>query len=303
MFGTSIHWTTFFLLLIDLFLLIIAFIKSSKLKHRNLNSYLILSGLFVLYNLTGGFLPFKEFSGPFILQYIITYSVALTTGVYLYYYIYKEYDIQVLGQHLTIKNIAISSVFFLLGLFLIPYLITNSIDISRAFFTIPVSAVTLYFVFSFYNRISKQKNSNSFVLRRNRLSVISVGCMSLLPLLTLIGDYQWLTFPIINLSFFLITAIEIDRYIYFLENRTKMSEVFDYYKNTSQKGSHSTLINNGLTIREIEIALSIFDNKTYKEIGEEYFIAKNTVSKHASNIFKKTNVKNRLQFLKKFGKR
>lgn len=302
MFGTSIHWTTFFLLLVDTFILILVFIKSSKLKHSNLNGYLILAGLFVLYNLTGGFLPFEGFPGPFILQYIITYVVAMAMGIYLFYYIYKEYDIRILGKHLTIKNLAIYAALCFLGLFLIPYFITNSLHIARVFFTIPVSAISIYFLFAFNRRISKQKNPSSFALRRNRLSVLSVGCMSLLPLLTVIGDNQWLTFPIVNTSFFLISAIEVDRYIYLLEHRSKMSKVFNYYKKSGNQGLAPALVSNGLTRREIEIALSIFDKKSYREIGEEFFIAERTVSKHASNIFKKTGVNNKIEFLKEFRK-
>ncbi|QCX00578.1 helix-turn-helix transcriptional regulator [Aggregatimonas sangjinii] len=301
MFGTSIHWTTFFLLLVDTFILIFVFIKSSNLRHSNLNGYLILAGLFVLYNLTGGFLPFEGFPGPFILQYVITYGVAMVTGVYLFYYIYKQYDIQVLGQLLTIKNLAIYGALCFLGLFLIPYFITDSLNIARIFFAIPLSIICLYFLFAFYMRISKQKNPSSFGLRRNRLSVLSVSCMALLPLLTVIGDNQWLTFPIVNTSFFLISAIEVDRYIYLLEHRDKMSKVFNAYKKSGKQGLAPTLISKGLTRREIEIALSIFDRKSYKEIGDEFFIAERTVSKHASNIFKKTGVKNKIEFLNRFG--
>lgn len=301
MFGTSIHWTTFFLLLIDLIILIFAIIYSTRLKHNNINRFLILSFLFVLYNFTGGFLPYENFPGPFILQYIVTYSVSLTMGIYLFYYIYKEYDIRILESFLTIKNLVIYGTICFLVLFLLPYFITNSVDKSRVYFTIPISAICIYFFIAFYKRLSFQRKTSPFALRRNRLSLISVGCMALLPVLTVIGDYQWLTFPIVNTSLFLILAIEIDRYIYLLENRNKMIEVFDFYNKAQDSSLPDKFISDGLTRREIEIAVSILDNKTYKDIGEEFFIAEKTVSKHASNIFKKTNVHNRAEFLIRFG--
>ena len=137
-------------------------------------------------------------------------------------------------------------------------------------------------------------------MRRNKLSLISITSIALLPILTVIGDYQWLTFTIINISFYTIAAIEIDRYLYFLENKAKMSEIFSYYNTMLEVPITSDFYNNGLTRREIEIALSILDDKSYKEIGEDFFIAESTVSKHASNIFKKTNVKKRTEFLRKF---
>ena len=135
---------------------------------------------------------------------------------------------------------------------------------------------------------------------RNKLSILSVTCMGLLPILTVIGDYQWLTFTIVNISFFAITAIEIDRYLYFLEHKKKMSALMNYYKYEKEKELSPKFYKRGLTRRQIEMAMSILDERTYKEIGEEYFIAEKTVSKHASNIFKKTGVKNRTEFLDRF---
>ncbi len=299
MFGTPIHWTTFFLLLVDIILLVVAFVQSHNHRYNNLNSYLTLASLFVLYNLTGGFLPIANFPGPFILQYIITYGVALTMGIYLFYYIYKEYDIRILNYHLTIFNISVYAVLCFFGLFLFPYYLTGSINIARIAFIIPVSLVCLYFLWAFYNRISSPKNSNPLVLRRNKLSFLSLLCMIFLPILTIIGDYQWLTFPIVNSSFFAITAIEIDRYHYFLRHQRKMSKVFNYYKRHADKLTPK-FYRKGLTRREMEIAMSILNNKSYKQIGEDFFIAESTVSKHASNIFKKTEVENKRLFLDSF---
>ena len=297
MFGTSIHWTTFFYLLIDTFIVSVVFFQSKKNRQNNLNRYLILGLLFVIYNLTGGFLPFENFPGPFILQYIITYGVALIMGIYLFYYIYKEYDIEFLNSHLTISNISIYGALCFFGLYLFPYYLTKSIDTARMSFTIPVSLISMYFLYSFYQKISTPENKNKSALRRNRLSLLSVACIAILPSLTVIGDYQWLTFTIVNISFFAITIIEIDRFHYFLEHKKKMAGVFNFYKDNRL---NSKFLKKNLTRREIEIAMSILDSKSYKEIGEDFFIADSTVSKHASNIFKKTNTKNRIEFITRF---
>lgn len=300
MFGTSIHWTTFFYLLVDSVILLFVLIRSAKYQHHNLRRYSILAAFFVVYNATGGFLPFEDFPGPFILQYIITYGVALSMGIYLFYYIYEEYDIEFLTVHLTISNISIYGTLCFLGLYLLPYYFTGSIDIARICFTVPVSIICLYFLWALYKRISKMDHPNPFVLRRNRLSLLSVACIVLLPMLTVIGDYQWLTFSIVNGSFFAITAIEVDRYHYFLEHRKKMDEVFNFYKMGKNRNMGPNFMNRGLTQREIEIAVRMLDGKSYKEIREEFFIAENTVTKHASNIFKKTDAKNKSDFLARY---
>lgn len=300
MFNTSIHCTTFFYLIVDTFIVLFVFSQSTRLKHTNLNRYLFLGTLFVAYNLTGGFLPIENFPGPFILQYLITYGVAITMCLYLVYYLYKEFDIVFLRTHFTIRRITIFIILCFIGLFLLPYFLTDSLDMARAFFTIPVSIICLYFTLAFYRRISNPKSANQFILRRNRFALISITCISLLPLLTLVGDYQWLTFSVVNLAFYAITGIEIDRYLYFLENKGKLAGVFDSKKKIKGSVFELKFLNKDLTRREIEIALFILESKSYRQIGEDLFIAENTVSKHASNIFKKLHVKNRAVFLKDY---
>ncbi len=300
MFGTSIHWTTFFYLLIDTFIVLFATIQSFNLKRKTLKRFLTLGIFFILYNLTGGFLPIDNFPGPYIVQYIITYAIAIALCVYLAYYLYKEYDITILKDHFSIKNISIMMSMCFVFLFLIPFYATDSVDIARAAFTLPVAGLALYFLRAFQQRIKNIPKRNSFTIRRYKLSMLCIICIALLPLLTIIGDYQWLTFTVMNSAFFAITTIEIDRYLYFLENKNKMFEVFSFYRENKEKLSDSKLIYQSLTRREIEIAISILNRNTYKQIGENFFIAERTVSKHASNIFKKTGVKNKVEFLKRF---
>ncbi|TQI69666.1 regulatory LuxR family protein [Gramella sp. Hel_I_59] len=303
MFGTAIHWTTFFYLLIDTFIVLFTLYFSRKKTRSSLRRFLYLGILFIVYNATGGFLPIDNFPGPFILQYIITYGVAIALCVYIVYYLYKEYDIVVLKFNSSIKNLAIlASVSFVI-LFLIPYFLTNSLNSARFLFTIPISVIAFIFLFIFYRRISNPSNPNPFILRRNKLSMVSVASIALLPICTVIGDYQWITFTVMNLAFFAITAIEADRYLYFIENNNRMYEVFALKKKQRDESVERKIIYEDLTRREIEVALSILSNLSYRNIAKDLFIAESTVSKHASNIFKKTGVKNRREFLKRFRKK
>ncbi|KAA2243571.1 response regulator [Chitinophaga agrisoli] len=54
-----------------------------------------------------------------------------------------------------------------------------------------------------------------------------------------------------------------------------------------------------LTTREVDIARLICEGHSYKEIGDNLFIAERTVKKHAQNIFEKTNVSNKVQLINK----
>lgn len=303
MFGTSIHWTTFFYLIIDTVIVLFTLYFCGKKTRSSFKRFLFLGLLFIAYNATGGFLPIDNFPGPFILQYIITYGVAIILCVYIVYYLYKEYDIVVLKYNSSIRNLAIFTSVSYIILFLVPYFVTGSLDSARFLFTVPISVAAIIFLFIFYRRISNPSNPNSFILRRNRFSIVSVGSIALLPICTVIGDYQWVTFTVMNLAFYAITTIEVDRYLYFIENNNRMYEVFALKKKQKDEVTESKIFYEDLTRREIEIALSILSNLSYRNIAKDLFIAESTVSKHASNIFKKTGVKNRREFLKRFRKK
>jgi len=282
---------------------LIAFYISSKKPRSGIRRYLYLGFMFIVYNATGGFLPVQNFPGPFIIQYIITYGVAIALCVYIVYYLYKEYDIVILKFNLSIRNLAILSSVSFIALFLIPYFLTNSLNSARFLFTIPISIIAFIFLYIFYRRISNPINPNPFILRRNKLSVISVVSIALLPICTVFGDYQWITFTVMNIAFYSITAIEVERFLYIIENNNRMYEVFALKKKQRDESIERKIIYEDLTRREIEVVLSILSNLSYKNIARDLFIAESTVSKHASNIFKKTGVKNRREFLNRFCKK
>ena len=55
--------------------------------------------------------------------------------------------------------------------------------------------------------------------------------------------------------------------------------------------------NKKLTDRELEILNGILNNQSYKTLAERFFISESTVTKHASNIFKKVNCKNKKELI------
>ena len=82
-----------------------------------------------------------------------------------------------------------------------------------------------------------------------------------------------------------------------------MYKIFSWNEKQNDHLIKNGIVYQNLTRREIEVSLSILSNLTYKEIAKDLFIAESTVSKHASNIFKKTGVKNKRQFLTRFRKK
>ena len=51
----------------------------------------------------------------------------------------------------------------------------------------------------------------------------------------------------------------------------------------------------GLTEREVDVLKLIAAGRSNREIGEQLFIALNTVARHVSNIFSKTDSSNRAE--------
>lgn len=300
MFNTTIHWTTFFYLLIDTAIVLFAFYQSIILKNVTLKRFITLGIIFLMFNLTTGFLPIIDFSGPIIIQYIVSYGVAMTLCLYIIYYLYREFNITILEYNSSLLNLSILVGSSFILLFLIPYFFTESLIFARYMFKIPISAIAISFAVIFIRKISNPRNPNSFVLRRNKLSIISVISIALLPIITTFGSYQWLTSTVMNTAFYAITIIEVDRYIRYLKTQLKICYVHIPYSNHLIEATKVQNDLKELTKMELILFSAILEDLNYKSIGQNLHIAENTVSKHASNIFKKLKVKNRVEFIRKF---
>lgn len=61
-----------------------------------------------------------------------------------------------------------------------------------------------------------------------------------------------------------------------------------YSKRRAYEKNFDTLLDHGLTIRQVEIARRIFQGKTSAQIADELFLSKHTVDTHRRNILKQT---------------
>jgi DNA-binding NarL/FixJ family response regulator len=120
------------------------------------------------------------------------------------------------------------------------------------------------------------------------MGLSSILSIILLPLLTYFGDFQPITQPLVTMAFFIVTTMEINSYLYRLKN------TFILKRNIGKEYN--------FTNRENEIAIQIIKGNSYKKIAENMFLAYSTVRKHASNVFIKSSVSNKEDFIKKFKK-
>lgn len=289
MFGTSMHWSAFFLCIvigiIAIYQLIYIIMIKKKTDLQKKVRYLLLSLIFLLYILLNALLPYPSFPYPFIFQYIITYGIAITMCVYAVWYLVREFDINLSSYLLKTQSLFLILISSFLVFFIIPYFIFSSLDIARlSFIFIPIF-LSVFLVNKYIKLLNSIGKNHQYFNGQILLGQIAIFPILMLPILTLIGDYQFLTFPIVSLTFFLITVMEIKSYMYKLKSQYVFgsSDIDQYY----------------FTSREKEIVLQIIEGYNYNEIAENMFISSGTVRKHASNIFIKTGVTSKKDLLRK----
>lgn len=289
MFGTSMHWSALFLCIVIGIITIyqVVYIALTR-KKRDLQKkirYLLLSTIFFLYVFLNALLPYSSFPFAFILQYVITYGVAIIMSVYVVWYLTREFDISLSGYVLKTRYLFLILIFSFLGFFIIPYFVFSSLDVARWSFMIVPIVLSVFLVIKYIKLLNSLGKSYQYFNGQVLLGQIAIFPIVMLPLLTLIGDYQFITFPIVSLTFFFITIMEVKSYMYKLKNQYVFgSSNIDQYDFTS---------------REKEIVLQIIEGYNYNEIAENMFVSSGTVRKHASNIFIKAGVTSKKDLLRK----
>jgi DNA-binding CsgD family transcriptional regulator/uncharacterized membrane protein len=287
-YASSMHWVVLFLCIVIGIIIIFQLFNIGLGTQQNIKSkyrYLILAIIFILYNILNGLLPDENFPGPRILQYVITYAISIVMCIYLVWYLYKEFNIKTPNTFFKIKNLTVILSLSFALLFIIPYYYTGSLDFARSLFLIFPTFLSLIFIVYFFLIIKKKTIRDRYFKIQTYLGLSSIFSLVLLPALTYFGDFQPITHSVMTSSFFFVTIMEVNSYLYRLKNTYRLDQdIANLY---------------GLTNRENEIVLQIIKGDSYKKIAENMFISYGTVRKHASNIFSKTNCSNRKELIEK----
>ena len=290
-YSSSMHWIVLFMCIVIGLIIIfqLSRIVFGKQKANKVDyQYLILAIIFLLYNVLNGLLPNSSLPGPLFLQYLATYSISLIMCVYLVWYLYKQFNIITPNRLFKVKSLIVILSICLVFLFIIPYYYTGSLDFARSLFLIFPTILSISFMAYFFTIIKQEVKRQRYFKVQTYLGLFSILSIILLPLLTFFGDFQPITQPLVTMAFFIVTAMEINSYLYRLKN------TYILKRNIGKEYNY--------TNRENEIALQIIKGDSYKRIAENMFISYGTVRKHASNIFIKSNASNRDDFIKKFKK-
>lgn len=290
-YSSSMHWIVLFMCIVISFIIIYQVLKiflNKRKTNKTSYRYLYLAILFLLYNVLNGLLPNTTLPGPLFLQYIATYSISIFMCIYLVWYLYKEFNVITPNPFFKIKNLSIILSLCFILLFIIPYYYTKSLHFSRSLFLISPIFLSITFLIYFFMTITKEVKRQRYFKIQTYLGLTSILSIILLPLLTYFGDFQPITQPLVTMSFFLVTTMEINSYLYRLKN------TYILKRNIGKEYN--------FTNRENEIAIQIIKGDSYKKISENMFISYGTVRKHASNIFIKSNVANKENFIKKLSR-
>ena len=297
-FGSEMVLLTFIVCTIQVLSLFIHFGVLISQPYNKANwRFLFLIFLFVFYNLCSGLFPDPEISSiNSLTQNVLAFGSGILLAIYYFYFLVEEIEIDQ-RKFFNIKFLALSLVISFILLFVVTYLIYGDFKIARKIFIIPPVIIALYFCYNTIKEIrlkTKKTPVEGMYQTMNIAGKLGITFMATMPIVVSFGDYQLINNGLVNVSFFLIWLSYYTLLVVQAKNGKQLSKLS---KNDLIKPLITEI---GLTPRELEIATFILEGDCYNDLADSMSISPKTVSKHASNIFKKADCCNREEFLLKF---
>jgi len=270
--------------------------------------FLFLIVFFVQYNLLVELLPNLNLSANSLTQNIIVYISTFSLVCYGFYYIITTLKLQQLKLY-KIKVLVITLVVSFLCVFLGSYFIFADVNLSRQLASLIPILISIYF----YSRTSVLMIQKwRVVVSKNRIQEVTIlaGSVGLLIISLIPVLYCFENFGYTSLSMFFINLALIIIGISYFKNYFHQAKMeYDFLNKVGYDPDEDLyekeMINNmfdayHLTARELDVAKMILQGKSYNEIAELTGLVPKTVSKHASNIFKKTKNSKKAEFVSQF---
>lgn len=320
MFGTEIKLTTFVFTCIEL--IVLFFQVPNYLSRRQDKSrlrFLILTTAFIFYNLCSGLFPDSRIPIHILLQNIFAFGSGILLATYYFYYLVQELNIsqeKLFNTKVLFWSLVLS---FIVG-FILTYMLTGSIRISKRNFIVLPILISVYFCITTVKFLTKKGRKQTLEETPFKLMIysgyIGIIFMATMPVVVFFGDYQTINNGLVNISFVITFYAYIKYYLfqskveYNLLQKAGLFGLKEVKKDSKSVDGEklndfqsSLLQKSGLTSRELDIAYLILKNMTYDEIALETYITSKTVSKHASNIYRKTKSDNKKDFIRKFSEK
>jgi DNA-binding HTH domain-containing proteins len=302
-FNSEMHLLTLLFVLLELMMFSIQFYRYfTGPQDRPRLWYLVLLGLLIFYNVTGGIFPDPEIPLRLSLQNTIAYGSGFLMAAYFPYYFYKSFHLEHLRFH-ALYGTAV----FLLGpyvvFFVLIYPVNEDLSFAINYGLIVPFLYSLYLLREILNAIRKEFKTKSVSLNpAGKMEVFGLYfavapwvCLSVFAYLSI---SQWTEVLVTNAGFILVMALSLKRSIdrdrrqYKKQLANQQGQVYSFRKKCADYQ---------LSVREQEIARLLCQGLTYEQTGRILFISRKTVDAHIRKIFLKTSSRNKVELVQLLG--
>lgn len=302
-FNSEMHLITLLFILLELMMFSIQFYRYfSGPQDKPRLWYLILLGLLIFYNVTGGIFPDPDIPIRLTLQNTIAYGSGFLMAAYFPYYFYKSFHL----EHLRFQALYGTTVFLLgpyLVFFVLIYPLTEDLSFALNYGLVIPFVYSFYLLWAILDAIRKAfKIKAASKNPPGKMEVLGVYfavapwvCLSVFAYLSV---NQWTEALVTNAGFIFVMilslkrSIDRDRSEYKKQLANEMGQVYSFRKKCADYR---------LSVREQEIARLLCQGLTYEETGRILFISRKTVDAHIRKIFLKTNSRNKIELLQLLG--
>lgn len=301
--GTDMHMVTFLFIVVELLMFTsqtILFLSRPKDSDRKY--YMILLGLLIIKNIASGLFPDPAFTNiPLAVQYGLAYGAGFLMASYFPFYFYRVFELNGLSWHaLYGVPLLILVPFFLF--FLSETMLTGNIESSINHGLILPAIYGLFLLVIILNEIRKKYLGE--VKGKHYFEAIAVY-LAITPwaFLAFCAFYrieQVKEVFLTNAGFIVITVLFISKGVKNdRDSHLKLQELSSREYLDNNQIFEQNLTNYNLTAKEKEIVNHIREGKTYKAIADELHRSERTITTHATNIFFKVGVSNKVELLTK----
>lgn len=276
----------------------------SRRQDRTRLRFLILTAFFVAYNLVNGFLLDNATT---ILYYhvIIAITGGSIFGTYYFYYLATELEINY-KQHFHLGYFLLSLIGSFIACFLFTFWISHDLNVAFLSLIIIPIVTALYFCAVAILYLIKSNNLPKINLTYRTLIItsnIGIICIVALPVSLFLKEIRFLVIIIVNATYLYALYSYMKYYNFQCKVETEFLNKSGYLPNTIREDKFDKYFTDQfstLTNREKQVAHFILKELTHREIADILVVAVNTVTNHASKIYKKTKCDNRNEFIERF---
>ncbi len=257
--------------------------------------FLLLIAGFLLFNATSFYALFEPGAIDIRLQLLLSNGSGIVLAMYYALYLSIKFNKKEEKKASRKFLLPILIGTYLTGVF-VAYIFDGNYKIAEGLFLVLPIILSVVFCVSLERHIKKLDDVKMLKEKKGIMycSYVAIVLMSANPLISIVTDYHDLNVSLTNILF-LVTVVT---YVYYLglEQReaSQALERIGFYTDPQSIYAYK------LSERELEVASMILRDATFSVIADELHLAKDTISKHASNIYKKTKTVNIEHFKQKF---